>query len=69
MVVSFAAMCLAGNAKEICDMLPGRMQDTAVGAWIERCWYWCGRNATDSLCHYWDTNISFVCWFQEVGYE
>lgn len=36
----FAAMPLAGNVKEIHDLRTGRMQDTAVGAWIRQWWHW-----------------------------
>lgn len=37
--IPFAAMRLATDAKEICNVRTGRIRNTAVGAWIKRWWH------------------------------
>lgn len=50
-------------------MRTGSMCNIAVGAWIDQWWNWNGCSATDSFCHYQDTNSTEAQCFEEVGYE
>lgn len=65
----FSATRIACDAKEIFAGRTVSMNDIAVGAWINTCWHWGRRVATDSLCHYQDTDSPFSGCFEEVGGE
>lgn len=65
----FTSMHLAGEAREICCVSTRRMRATTVGTWTKWWSNWGKHSATDSLCHYRNTDISFVRSFEEVVYE
>lgn len=44
----FSVMCHAGDVREILVVLSGQMDETAVGAWIERWRHWSRHGATNA---------------------